>query len=90
MHILGLEGGARPTSKFPSHYMNHCVRSAATSSDCRVIFHAHPANLMAPTCVLPLTARDFTHALWKSAAERPVVFPEGVGVVPWMVPGGAD
>ena len=42
------------------------------------------------TCVLPLTARDFTHALWKSAAERPVVFPEGVGVVPWMVPCVAD
>ena len=24
------------------------------------------------------------------ATERPVVFPDGVGVVPWMVPGGRD
>ena len=26
----------------------------------------------------------------KVQAESPVVFPEGVGVCPWMVPGGAD
>ena len=39
---------------------------------------------------MPLTARDFTRALWQSATECPVVFPGGVGVVPWMVPGGAD
>ena len=42
------------------------------------------------TYILPLTARDFTRALWQSATECPVVFPGGVGVVPWMVPGGAD
>ena len=42
------------------------------------------------TYILPLTARDFTRALWKSATECPVVFPGGVGVVPWMVPGGRD
>ena len=88
--VWGLEGGARPTSEFPSHYMNHCVRSAATGGDCRVIYHAHTPNIIALTYVLPLTARDFTRALWKSATECPVVFPEGVGVVPWMVPGGAD
>lgn len=88
--VWGLEGGARPTSEFPSHYMNHCVRAAATGGECRVIYHAHPANVIALTYVLPLTARDFTRALWKSATECPVVFPEGVGVVPWMVPGGAD
>ena len=47
-----------------------------------------PANLIAMTYILPLSARDFTRALWKSATECPVVFPGGVGVVPWMVPGG--
>lgn len=88
--VWGLDGGAKPTSEFPSHYMNHCVRAAATGGANRVIYHAHPANLIAMTYVLPLTARDFTHALWQSATECPVVFPGGVGVVPWMVPGGAD
>ncbi|HIX12026.1 MAG TPA: rhamnulose-1-phosphate aldolase [Candidatus Anaerofilum faecale] len=88
--VWGLENGAKPTSEFPSHFMNHSVRVAATDGACRVIYHAHPANLIAMTYVLPLTARDFTRALWKSATECPVVFPGGVGVVPWMVPGGAD
>ena len=82
--------GGRPTSEFPSHFLNHSVRKEATGGVCRVIYHAHPANLIAMTYILPLTARDFTRALWKSATECPVVFPGGVGVVPWMVPGGSD
>ena len=51
---------------------------------------AHTTSLIALTYVLPLTARDFTRTLWKSATECPVVFPDGVGVVPWMVPGGPE
>ena len=68
--VWGLADGAKPTSEFPSHFMNH--------------------NVIALTYILPLTDRDFTRALWQSATECPVVFPEGVGVCPWMVPGGAD
>ena len=46
--------------------------------------------MIALTYILPLTARDFTRALWQSATECPVVFPEGVGICQWMVPGGSD
>lgn len=88
--VWGLVKGGKPTSEFPSHFMNHSVRKQATNGENRVIYHAHPANLIAMTYVLPLTAKDFTKALWQSATECPVVFPQGVGVVPWMVPGGAD
>ena len=88
--VWGLEDGARPTSEFPSHFLNHSVRKAATGGAYRVIYHAHTPNLIAMTYILPLTARDFTRALWQSATECPVVFPGGVGVVEWMVPGGAD
>ena len=70
--------------------MNHSVRKAATNGANRVIYHCHATNVIALTYILPLTDRDFTRALWKSATECPVVFPEGVGVCPWMVPGGAD
>ena len=86
--VWGLTKGGRPTSEFESHFMNHAVRVQATGGACRVIYHAHPAHVIALTYVLPLTSRDFTRALWKSATECPVVFPQGVGVVPWMVPGG--
>ncbi|NLO86005.1 MAG: rhamnulose-1-phosphate aldolase [Clostridiales bacterium] len=88
--VWGLEKGGRPTSEFPTHFMNHSVRKTATDGAARVIYHAHPANLIALTYVLPLTSRDFSRVLWKSATECPVVFPGGVGVVPWMVPGGSE
>ena len=90
VHSLILEDGAKPTSEFPSHFMNHSVRKAATNGANRVIYHCHATNVIALTYILPLTDRDFTRALWQSATECPVVFPEGVGVCPWMVPGGAD
>lgn len=88
--VWGLTNGAVPTSEFPSHFLNHSVKKAATNGTYRVIYHAHPANLIALTYTLPLTNKDITRALWQSATECPVVFPNGVGVVPWMVPGCAD
>lgn len=86
----GLVNGGRPTSEFPSHLMNHEVKKAATNGAYRVIYHAHPANTIALTFVLPLTDEVFTRELWEMATECPVVFPGGIGVVPWMVPGGRD
>lgn len=88
--VWGLEDGAKPTSEFPTHFMNHSVRKEATGGTNRVIYHCHATNVIALTYILPLTDRDFTRALWQSATECSVVFREGVGVCPWMVPGGAE
>ena len=44
--VWGLEGGAKPTSEFPSHFMNHSVRKAATNGANRVIYHCHATNVM--------------------------------------------
>ena len=70
--------------------MNHEVKAVATAGRHRVIYHAHPANIIALTFALPPTSEAFTRELWEMATECPVVFPAGVGVVPWMVPGGRD
>ena len=86
----GLAEGGRPTSELPTHLMNHEVKALATDGRYRVIYHAHPANIIALTFVLPLTDEAFTRELWEMATECPVVFPSGVGVVGWMVPGGRD
>ena len=88
--VWGLKDGGKPTSEFPTHFMNHSVRMTATNDACRVIYHAHPGNVIALTFVMPLDARTITRALWKAMTECIVVFPKGVGVVPWMVPGGAE
>lgn len=86
--VWGLKDGGVPTSEFPSHFMSHAVRKEATGGACRVIYHAHPASVIALTFVLPLDARAVTRALWKAMTECIAVFPQGVGVVEWMVPGG--
>jgi rhamnulose-1-phosphate aldolase len=88
--LWGLTAGRRPTSEFATHCMNHAVRVRVTNGASRVIYHAHPVNVIALTFVLPLTARDVTRALWQAMTECAVVFPEGVSVVPWMVCGGAE
>jgi len=86
----GLRDGGRPTSELPSHLMSHEVKKAATDGRHRVIYHGHPTNLIALTFVLPLKDDVFTRELWEMATECPVVFPSGVGVVHWMVPGGRE
>lgn len=88
--IWGLCDGGRPTSELPSHLMNHAVKKEVTDGRYRVIYHAHTTNTIALTFVLPLDDKVFTRELWEMATECPVVFPDGIGVVPWMVPGGRD
>ncbi|MDF2542471.1 MAG: rhamnulose-phosphate aldolase [Herbinix sp.] len=86
----GLVNGGRPTSELPSHLMNHEVKMIASGGKHRVIYHAHTTNVIALTFVLPLQDEVFTRELWEMATECPVVFPDGIGVVPWMIPGGRD
>ena len=88
--VWGLTEGGRPTSELPTHLMNHSIKKELTGGRHRVILHSHPTNLIALTFILPLTDEAFTRELWEMATECPVVFPDGVGVVPWMVPGGRD
>ena len=84
----GLFNGGRPTSELPSHLMNHEVKKILSGGKHRVIYHAHPANIIALTFVLPLSDEVFTRELWEMMTECPVIFPDGVGVIEWMVPGG--
>ncbi|MDD3141695.1 MAG: rhamnulose-1-phosphate aldolase [Lachnospiraceae bacterium] len=86
----GLVEGGTPTSELSSHLMNHEVKKRVTDGKHRVIYHAHTTNIIALTFVLPLKDEVFTRELWEMATECPVVFPDGVGVIGWMVPGGRE
>ena len=88
--LWGLVNGGNPTSELPSHLMNHQVKCQVTEGRNRVIYHCHPANLIALTFVLPLEDKVFTRELWETMTECPVIFPSGIGVLPWMVPGGEE
>lgn len=86
----GFENDSVPTSELPSHLMNHEVKKRVSKGRNRVIYHAHPVNVVALTFVLPLDDKTFTVKLWKMISECALVFPRGIGVVDWMVPGKRD
>lgn len=85
--VWGLENDGKPTSEFPSHLMNHEIKKEITKDRYRVVYHAHPANIIALSFILPLDDITFTRELWEMEPECAMTFPSGIGVLPWMVPG---
>jgi rhamnulose-1-phosphate aldolase len=85
--LWGFLDHALPTSELSSHLKSHRVRQQVTDGSNRVIMHCHATNLIALTYVLDLSPALITRALWEMSTECLVVFPEGVGVLPWIVPG---
>mgnify|MGYP001205384931 CR=1 FL=1 len=83
--LWGLSDGGKPTSELASHFMSHIVRMK--NPDHRVIMHTHPTHLVAMTFTHELDEVKFTKTLWRMCTECLVVFPEGLGILPWMVPG---
>lgn len=83
--IWGLEN-AKPTSEISTHLLCHKVRLKIDPLH-RIIIHNHATNIEAMTFIHNLTDKDFTKCLWKMQTESIVVFPEGIGVLPWMLCG---
>lgn len=88
--VWGFSGNGVPTSELSSHILNHSIKKDAKNNLNRVIYHAHPPAVISMTFILPLTASDFSNALWRTISECPRVFPAGIGVVEWMMPGSAE
>ncbi len=84
--LWGYKDGGRFTSELPAHLMSHMARLAVDPEN-RVVMHCHPTNILAMTYVHPLDEKAFSHTLWTMSTECVVVFPEGVGVLPWMLCG---
>lgn len=86
--MWGYEDGGKFTSELPAHLMSHESRLTADPLN-RVVLHSHPTYTLAMNYVHELDEKAFTHTLWEMCTECIVVFPDGVGVLPWMLCGGA-
>lgn len=84
--LWGLEHGAVPTSELPSHFMSHIARLEVDPEN-RIIMHNHASHLLAMSFTHELDEKAFTRTLWQMCTECLVVFPEGVSIIPWLVPG---
>ncbi len=87
--LWGYTDGGRPTSELPAHLLSHITRLAIDPNH-RVVMHTHPTNTIAMSLIHSLDPRELTRTLWQMQTESIVVFPEGVGVLPWMVCGTND
>ena len=87
--VWGFEGG-KPTSELPAHLMNHEIKRRVSGERYRIIYHAHPANLIALSFVLPLSDISFTRELWEMEPECAMTFPKGIGVLPWTTPASVE
>lgn len=88
--VWGYRNGGVPTSELPTHLSAHSVKKSLCGDKCRVVMHNHATNLIALTYVLDLNTETFSKELWKMSTECLVVFPEGIGVIPWIVPGTVE
>ncbi|NGZ74754.1 rhamnulose-1-phosphate aldolase [Saccharibacillus alkalitolerans] len=87
--LWGLENEAKPTSELASHFMSHIERLKADPNH-RVVIHNHATNVLAMTFIHDLDEAKFTKTLWEMCTECIVVFPDGIGIIPWMVPGSSE
>lgn len=84
--LWGYTDGGRTTSELPAHLMCHMARLKVDPEN-RVIMHSHPTNTLAMNYVHVLDEKEFTHSLWEMCTECIAVFPDGVGILPWMLCG---
>ena len=84
--LWGYRDGGKFTSELPAHLMSHMVR-LKKDPEHRVVMHTHPTNTLAMNHIHELDEKKFTHTLWEMCTECIVVFPDGVGVLPWMLCG---
>lgn len=77
------------TSELPTHLMVHASRLKIDPLN-RVVMHCHPNSIITMSHVHELNDQSFSLSLWRTMTEAIVVFPEGVGVLPWMQSGTTE
>jgi rhamnulose-1-phosphate aldolase len=87
--LWGLTDGGGPTSETPTHLRCHIARLQKDPNH-KVVMHCHPANILAMTFIHSLDEKAFTRTLWQMMTECILVFPDGVGVLPWMICGNDE
>lgn len=87
--LWGFRDGGVPTSELAAHFMSHTERLKADPNH-RIVLHTHATNVIAMTFIHELDENKLTKTLWEMCTECLVVFPDGVSVIPWIVPGTTE
>lgn len=82
--LWGFTDGGTFTSEIVMHLGAHAQRIKCNPRQ-RVVMHAHPTCTIAMTHIHSWDEKEFTKSLWRTCTECIVIFPDGVGVLPWMI-----
>ena len=85
--LWGLEGNTNPTSELKAHLGVHAVRRRIGNDKESAVIHTHAPNLIALTLAEDLSTKKLTRLIWEMHAECVVVFQDGVGLLPFDIPG---
>lgn len=84
--LWGFSDGGKPTSELNTHLQVHIARLKINSNN-RVVIHTHASHTNAMSVIADLDECSFSRSLWKINTENIIIFPEGVGIIPWEIPG---
>ncbi|MGT2933064.1 rhamnulose-1-phosphate aldolase [Streptococcus catagoni] len=84
--LAGFNSGKNPTSEIFMHILAHSARLSVNEQH-RVVVHNHATNLVLYSLLNEVTSQSLTLDLWSVLTESIVVFPDGIAVLPWEVPG---
>lgn len=87
--VAGFLNDNKPTSEIYMHLLSHSSR-LKVDPEHRVIVHNHATEISAMTFVHELDEKAFTRTLWGIITECIIVFPDGIGLLPWMVCGNEE
>jgi rhamnulose-1-phosphate aldolase len=85
--LLYATPGMRSTSELNSHVLIHNAYVAEHSADQHAVLHTQPPYLTYLSHVLPPDTTSFSRRLLRWQPETIMIFPHGIGVLPFEVPG---
>jgi Ribulose-5-phosphate 4-epimerase and related epimerases and aldolases len=84
------ETNIKPTSELPSHLSIHASFKAKGSKN-KIVLHTHPIDLTALSHIPAFKdEKTLNEMLWSMHPETFIVVPQGLGFVPYQVPGTMD
>jgi len=87
--LWGMKDGETPTSELSTHLMAHQTRLSVDLNH-KVIIHTHATHINLMSAVEELNEKDISKKIWKLNTENIIIFPEGIGIIPWEIPGNKE
>ena len=88
--VWGFENGGKPTSELFTHLFIHSVRKKIQDGCDKVVLHIHSPFIITLCLINSLSTKKISQLFWHTHPESILAFPEGIGFVPFEIPGSLE